>query len=96
MAYRPTGRLCRWARRPGWPRAGVQTGKALLGAVGGRLADQLAEVAPAGRANLDLVGSGYWIEPVISEHAIEGYDEKLRPVLAQKPLGQAETISAGL
>jgi DNA invertase Pin-like site-specific DNA recombinase len=46
--------------------------------------------APAGRANLDLVGSGYWIEPVISEHAIEGYDEKLRPVLAQKPLGQAE------
>lgn len=40
--------------------------------------------------NLDLAGSGYWIEPVISEHAIEGYDEKLRPVLAQKPLGQAE------
>jgi len=44
---------------------------------------------PDGRANLDLVGDGYWIEPVISEHAVEGYDEKLRPVLAPKPLGQA-------
>lgn len=45
--------------------------------------------APEGRANLELVGEGYWIEPVINKHAIEGYDEKLRPVLARKPLGQA-------
>ncbi len=45
---------------------------------------------PSERANLELVGEGYWIEPVINEHAIEGYDEKLRPVLAKKPLGQAE------
>ncbi|HST69023.1 MAG TPA: recombinase family protein [Solirubrobacterales bacterium] len=44
---------------------------------------------PDGRANLELVGDGYWIEPVIAEHAVEGYDEKLRPVLARKPLGQA-------
>ena len=41
-------------------------------------------------AHMELVGEGYWIEPVISEHAVEGYDEKLRPVLARKPLGQAE------
>jgi DNA invertase Pin-like site-specific DNA recombinase len=45
---------------------------------------------PSERANLELVGEGYWIEPVINEHAIEGYDEKLRPVLAKKPLGQAK------
>jgi DNA invertase Pin-like site-specific DNA recombinase len=45
--------------------------------------------APEGCANLELVGDGYWIEPVISEHAVEGYDEKLRPVLARKPLVQA-------
>ncbi len=45
--------------------------------------------APEDGANLDLVGEGYWIEPVISEHAIEGYDEKFQPVLARKPLGQA-------
>jgi DNA invertase Pin-like site-specific DNA recombinase len=41
-------------------------------------------------AHLELVGEGYWIEPLISERAVEGYDEKLRPVLARKPLGQAE------
>ena len=41
-------------------------------------------------AHLELVGEGYWIEPVISEHAVAGYDEKLRPVLARKPLEQAE------
>ncbi|HEX8754112.1 MAG TPA: recombinase family protein [Solirubrobacterales bacterium] len=46
--------------------------------------------APAGRVNLELIGEGYWIEPVISEHAITGYDEKLRPVFARKPLGKAE------
>jgi DNA invertase Pin-like site-specific DNA recombinase len=45
--------------------------------------------APTSHANLELIGTGYWIEPVISEHAVEGYDEKLRPALAQKPLGQA-------
>lgn len=31
-----------------------------------------------------------WIEPVVSEKAVAGYDEKLRPVLARKPLEQAE------
>jgi DNA invertase Pin-like site-specific DNA recombinase len=44
---------------------------------------------PSGRVNLELVGDGYWIEPIIGEHAVEGYDEKLRPVLARKPLAQA-------
>lgn len=42
------------------------------------------------RANLELVGEGCWVEPVISERAVAGYDEKLRPVLARKPLGKAE------
>jgi DNA invertase Pin-like site-specific DNA recombinase len=42
------------------------------------------------RANLELVDEGCWIEPVISERAVAGYDEKLHPVLARKPLGKAE------
>ena len=41
-------------------------------------------------AHMELVGEDYWIEPIVSERAVEGYDEKLRPVLARKPLGQAE------
>jgi site-specific DNA recombinase len=49
----------------------------------------LHEGAPES-AHMELVGEGYWIEPVISERAVEGYDEKLHPVLARKPLGQAE------
>ena len=44
----------------------------------------------AEHANLELVGEGYWIEPVISERAVAGYDETLHPVLARKPLGKAE------
>jgi hypothetical protein len=28
-----------------------------------------------------LAGEDYWIEPVIGARAIEGYEEKLRPVL---------------
>jgi site-specific DNA recombinase len=41
-------------------------------------------------AHLELIGDNYWIEPVISEHAVAGYDEKLRPVLERKPLDKAE------
>lgn len=26
-------------------------------------------------------GQGYWTEPVVSDEVVEGYDEKLRPVL---------------
>jgi DNA invertase Pin-like site-specific DNA recombinase len=40
-------------------------------------------------AHLELVGTEYWIEPVISLHAVAGYDEKLCPVLARKPLDRA-------
>lgn len=36
--------------------------------------------SPAGEGS-DLVGEGHWIEPVIGERAVEGYEEKLRPVL---------------
>jgi hypothetical protein len=41
------------------------------------------------QAHVELIGE-YWIEPIVSQQAIEGYDEKLRPVLARKPLEQAE------
>jgi hypothetical protein len=36
--------------------------------------------SPEGEGS-DLVGEGRWIEPVIGERAVEGYEEKLRPVL---------------
>jgi hypothetical protein len=48
---------------------------------------------PEGEAHLELIGDGYWIEPVVSDQAIEGYDEKLRPVLTAAPLEGAEAIS---
>ncbi len=41
---------------------------------------------PEGDAHLELVGDGYWIEPVINDEAVDGYDEKLRPVLTPKPI----------
>lgn len=41
------------------------------------------------RAHVELIDTR-WIEPVVSEKAVAGYDEKLRPVLARKPLEQAE------
>lgn len=41
------------------------------------------------RAHVELIDTR-WIEPLVSEKAIAGYDEKLRPVLARKPLVQAE------
>lgn len=40
-------------------------------------------------AHVELIGE-YWIEPLVSSRAVEGYDEKLRPVLARKPLEQAD------
>lgn len=45
-------------------------------------------------AHVELVHDGFWIEPVISEHAVEGYDEALRPILERKPLVQAEDNSS--
>ena len=41
------------------------------------------------RAHVELIDTR-WIEPLVSEKAAAGYDEKLRPVLARKPLEQAE------
>ena len=38
--------------------------------------------------HVELIGET-WIEPIISQQAIEGYDERMRPVLARKPLEQA-------
>lgn len=43
-----------------------------------------------GKTNVELIDGMWWIEPVISERAIGGYDEKMRPVLTREPLGQAE------
>lgn len=40
-------------------------------------------------AHVELIGTRYWIEPVMNELAIAGYDEKMKPVLARQPLEQA-------
>jgi hypothetical protein len=40
-------------------------------------------------AHVELIDSRYWIEPVLSERAIEGYDEKTKPILVREPLEQA-------
>ena len=42
------------------------------------------------KAHVELASPERWIEPVLSEQAIEGYDEKLRPVLRREPLCDAE------
>lgn len=44
---------------------------------------------------MELIGER-WIEPLVSQRAIEGYDEKLRPVLVKKPLDQAADSYAAL
>lgn len=41
------------------------------------------------QAHVELIGKRYWIEPVVNERAVAGYDEKMRPVLVRKPLEQA-------
>jgi site-specific DNA recombinase len=38
--------------------------------------------------HVELIGET-WIEPRVSQRVVEGYEEKLRPVLARKPHGQA-------
>jgi hypothetical protein len=40
-------------------------------------------------AHVELIGE-HWIEPLVSKKVVEGYEEKLHPVLAKKPLGEAE------
>lgn len=39
-------------------------------------------------AHVELIGE-HWLEPLVSQQAVEGYDEKMKPVLARKPLDQA-------
>lgn len=41
-------------------------------------------------AHVELIHDGIWIEPIVSEHAVAGYDDELRPILERKPLVQAE------
>lgn len=41
-------------------------------------------------AHIELIGDNYWIEPVVSQRAIEGYDENMRPIINPQPLEQAE------
>ena len=60
----------------------------------GSLADapgpiSLPDAACPSTPTFELIGE-CWIEPIVSRQAVEGYDEKLRPVLARKPLEQAE------
>jgi DNA invertase Pin-like site-specific DNA recombinase len=47
---------------------------------------------PEEGAHLELIGDGYWIEPVMSGEQVEGYDEKLRPVLTTEPPRAGEAI----
>ena len=51
---------------------------------------------PEGAANLELIAEGYWIEPVVSDEAVEGYDERLSPVLTSKRLEEVEAGPAGI
>ncbi len=44
---------------------------------------------PAAVAHVELIEERYWIEPVISKRAIEGYDDGIEPILSRKPLEQA-------
>jgi hypothetical protein len=48
---------------------------------------------PNGPCELELIGDGLWIEPVVREEAIEGYadDDKLRPILRREPLAQSSS-----
>jgi hypothetical protein len=57
--------------------AGVDAARSALMRVFGHFL--LHQGRPEGAANLELIAEGYWIEPVVSDEAVDGYDEKLRP-----------------
>jgi len=44
--------------------------------------------------HVELIHDGFWIEPIVSQHAVNTYDEKLRPILERKPLVQADDKSS--
>jgi hypothetical protein len=39
---------------------------------------------------VELIGGGIWIEPIVTERAVEGYSESMQPILRREPLHQAE------
>lgn len=41
------------------------------------------------KAHVELIGSTYWIEPIVSEEAIAGIDQQERPIIDRQPLEQA-------
>lgn len=61
-----------------------------LRAVLRRLFEQfILHTSPPQEAHVELIDSGFWIEPIVSERAIAGYDEDMKPVLQREPLVQA-------
>ena len=50
--------------------------------------------APDGQGHVELSGTQHWIEPLVSDRTMAGYDEKMRPVLARKSHVQAGENSA--
>jgi len=70
--------------RPGWRRSAQRCS-------GSSTASSYTRGVPE-RTHVELIGKR-WIEPIVSPKAVEGYDEKLRPVLARKPLEQAANNS---
>ncbi len=47
-------------------------------------------LADGGPVHLELLGAELWIEPIVAERAIEGYGDRMRPVLRREPLSRAE------
>ncbi|MQA74179.1 MAG: hypothetical protein GEU88_07555 [Solirubrobacterales bacterium] len=47
-------------------------------------------LADGGPVHLELLAAEVWIEPVIADRAIEGYGQRMRPVLRREPLNRAE------
>ncbi len=48
----------------------------------------------SGQEHLELAGEG-WIEPVVSEHAVAGYKEKLQPALVHTSFDRRKKIACG-
>lgn len=47
-------------------------------------------VADGGPVHLELLGAEHWIEPIVADRAIEGYGDRMRPILRREPLNRAE------
>jgi site-specific DNA recombinase len=44
----------------------------------------------SGHDRLELAGNGGWIEPLVSEHVVDGYAESLQPAFSHTPSGTGE------